>query len=233
MGRQKKFREGQAEQVLDTLFFDYIDIAKKLQPKIVVAENVKGLVIGKAKGYVKEIFQALDSAGYETQLFLLNSAFMGVPQKRERTFFIARRKDLCLPKIKLEFNEIPISIDQAIKDISYERGKDKRNSINYKYYKMCKPGEPFSKYHPKSSLFNLKRLDFGKPSPTITSSFQGLNYRPDDMICLSDNQIKRLQSFPDDYKFDNQDVGYFCGMSVPPLMMQRIANQINVQFFKK
>ena len=45
-GKKKKFREGQAEQVLDTLFFDFIDLAKKLQPKVVVAENVKGLLLG-------------------------------------------------------------------------------------------------------------------------------------------------------------------------------------------
>lgn len=43
-GKMKHFREGQAEQVLDTLFFDFIDLAKKLQPKVVVAENVKGLL---------------------------------------------------------------------------------------------------------------------------------------------------------------------------------------------
>lgn len=45
-GKEKKFREGQALQVLDTLFFDFIDLAKKLQPKVVVAENVKGLLLG-------------------------------------------------------------------------------------------------------------------------------------------------------------------------------------------
>ena len=47
-GKEKKFREGQAEQVLDTLFFDFIDLAKELQPKVVVAENVKGLLMGNA-----------------------------------------------------------------------------------------------------------------------------------------------------------------------------------------
>ena len=43
-GTEKQFREGQAKQILDTLFFDFIDLAKKLQPKIVVAENVEGLL---------------------------------------------------------------------------------------------------------------------------------------------------------------------------------------------
>jgi DNA (cytosine-5)-methyltransferase 1 len=36
-------------QVLDTLFFDFIDLAKELQPKVVIAENVKGLLIRRSK----------------------------------------------------------------------------------------------------------------------------------------------------------------------------------------
>ena len=48
-GKKKKFREGQAEQVLDTLFFDFIELAGRLRPKVVVAENVKGLLLGEAK----------------------------------------------------------------------------------------------------------------------------------------------------------------------------------------
>lgn len=44
-----------------------------------MAENVKGLIIGNAKGYVKQIFREFNEAGYETQLFLLNAAAMGVP----------------------------------------------------------------------------------------------------------------------------------------------------------
>lgn len=47
-GKEKKFREGQSAQVLDTLFFDFIALARVLQPKVVVAENVKGLLMGSA-----------------------------------------------------------------------------------------------------------------------------------------------------------------------------------------
>ena len=78
-GQKHKFREGQAEQVLDDLFFEFIDIAAKLKPRIVVAENVKGLIIGKARGYVKQIFRRFREAGYRCQLFLLDASSMGVP----------------------------------------------------------------------------------------------------------------------------------------------------------
>mgnify|MGYP001564851790 CR=1 FL=1 len=115
-GKNKKFREGQAEQVLDTLFFDFIDLAKELQPKVVVAENVKGMLMGKAKEYVRQIYKDFDAAGYYCQHFLLNAADMGVPQRRERVFFVCIRKDLAAqflvqkdmftiePNIELDFN---------------------------------------------------------------------------------------------------------------------------------
>ena len=96
-GVEKKFREGQAEQVLDTLFFDFIDLAKKLQPKIVVAENVKGLLLGEAKSYVLKIYEEFDKAGYVLNHYLLNASEMGVPQRRERVFFLGIRKDLADP----------------------------------------------------------------------------------------------------------------------------------------
>jgi DNA (cytosine-5)-methyltransferase 1 len=96
-GKEKKFREGQAEQILDTLFFDFIDLAKKLQPKVVVAENVKGLLQGDAKSYVLKIYEDFDAAGYMVKHFLLDSSTMGVPQKRERVFFLAIRKDIADP----------------------------------------------------------------------------------------------------------------------------------------
>jgi DNA (cytosine-5)-methyltransferase 1 len=86
-GKKKKFREGQAEQVLDTLFFDFIDLAKRLQPKIVIAENVKGLLMGEALHYVRRIKEAFEDAGYYIQWHLLDASKMGVPQRRERVFF--------------------------------------------------------------------------------------------------------------------------------------------------
>ena len=61
-GKERKFKEGQALQVLDTLFFDFIDLADKLKPKIVTAENVKGILLGNARDYVWAIRQAFGKA---------------------------------------------------------------------------------------------------------------------------------------------------------------------------
>ena len=105
-GKARAFREGQKTQTLDDLFFVFLNTVEKLKPKIVVAENVTGLLKGNAKGYVNEIIKRFHSAGYEVQIFKLNAAKMNVPQARERVFFIANNQNF--KKIKLQFNEKPI-----------------------------------------------------------------------------------------------------------------------------
>ena len=109
--KEKVFREGQAKQTLDDLVFVYCDTIIKLQPKVFLLENVKGIIQGNAKIYSKAIVRKMTKAGYTVQVFCLNAASMGVPQKRERVFFIGHKNEFKLPKLKLEFNEkvIPYS----------------------------------------------------------------------------------------------------------------------------
>lgn len=232
-GKNKKFREGQALQVLDDLFFHFIETARILQPKVVVAENVKGLILGKAKGYVKQIAQLFNHAGYDLQLFLLNSAFMGVPQRRERTFFIAKKKELKLPKLNLQFNETPITIEKAWEGILNDKGKDNSFSKNHKYWLKCKPGEKFSKYHPKKSLFNFYKLNPKSLAPTVTASSSNSLLHWQSNRLLTSKQFSRLQSYPEDYNYLKNKTSYICGMSVPPYMMNRISKQIQLQWLDK
>lgn len=230
-GVKKKFREGQADQVLDDLFFHFIETARILQPKIVVAENVKGLVMGKAKGYVKQIAQMFKHAGYDTQLFLLNSAFMGVPQRRERTFFVAKRSDVKVD-FKMQFNEKTISFQAAISDLKNQTGKSLPKSLIGCGQWMASNNtdevvEWSKNKFGKEKFFTYKGVKMNEPTKTLTASTRHVMFNSDRF--LSDLECQRIQSFPDDYKFGKQDVGYFCGMSVPPFMMQRVATQIGKQ----
>lgn len=45
----------------------------------------------------------------------------------------------------------------------------------------------------------------------------------------SDKDIMILQTFPQDYDFMGMNVQYICGMSVPPIMMKKIAEQVKIQ----
>ena len=230
--RSKAFREGQSLQKLDDLFFWFIDVAERLQPKIVVAENVKGLMLGQAKGYVNEIFRKFSGTGYEPQMFLLNSAKMGVPQRRERVIFVARRKDLNLPKLRLNFNEKMIPFG----DIRDEVGDDFREDGEIK--KLIKYRIPSDKYiadiHAritrKNSGFTQPLNHDEEPSATITSGGTMLRYC--DGLKMTKNDIIHCQTFPEDYDFLNQSVQYICGMSVPPVMMAHVAAEIYEQLLR-
>ena len=211
-GKNTHFREGQAKQVLDDLFFDFVATAKKLQPKVVVAENVKGLIQGNAKGYVKQIFQGFRDAGYSCQLFLLNASRMGVPQRRERTFFVGNRLG---KKLELCFDEPGISLKT--------RGAGRElTGVKRDRWLKIRPGQGLGEI---GGFNSQKKIHKNGPTFTLTATLRHWHHTEPREI--SDLEIKELSSFPDDYRA--KDVGYLCGMSVPPFMMQRVATAISEQ----
>ena len=230
-GKEKKFREGQTVQTLDDLFFDYIKLAKKLQPKVIIAENVKGLIQGNAKVYVHKIKAALEDAGYKVQLFLLNAASMGVPQKRERVFFICQRNDLNYSKLELKFNEDSISFGEY----RSEKGNEiKLTDRQYQLLKLYQGEKTLAeieiKRTGKNSGFTDSIVKDTETPPTITSS--GKNFRAYDKQWFSDNDFKCTGSYPLDYNFKKIEPKYLIGMSVPPIMTAQIAHEIYLQWLK-
>jgi DNA (cytosine-5)-methyltransferase 1 len=227
-GKEKKFREGQTVQVLDDLFMHFVNTAKKLRPKVVIAENVTGMMIGDAKGYVKEVIQAFTQAGYDTQVFQLNAAMMGVPQARRRIFFVASRRDLGMPKVSLSFNESPVTVLDSFRGIEPNLANTYPTEHEARMWRRCMPGEAFSK-HNDGNGFNHHRLHGGRSARTIAS--HGVVMHPTEMRKLAPIEFIRLQSFPDDYDFCDQSAQYVCGMSVPPFMMERVSSAIAHQLF--
>jgi DNA (cytosine-5)-methyltransferase 1 len=244
-GKEKVFREGQAEQILDTLFFDFIDLAKELQPKVVVAENVKGLLLGSAKSYVIDIYKAFDEAGYYCQHFLLDASKMGVPQRRERVFFICLRKDLAsqflhmedmfteVPKIEMEFNEKRIVFSE-IKNLFGKNktlGERLKPSFDYCIENKIKD---FAKYSEvvlnKRANFNWRLLYNNEVSDTITS---GAKIIKEDATYLNDSELIQIGTYPLDYNFYKVKAEYLIGMSVPPVMTAQVASNIYEQWLSK
>jgi len=231
-GKLKKFREGQEVQVLSDLFFAFIELANVLQPKVVVAENVKGLIVGNAKGYMNLILKAFTAAGYICQVFLLNSAKMGVPQRRERVFIIAHRKDLAFPKLKMVFDEEPIPYGV----FAGEPGKSLNpKSATFRRWQRRAPsditlGDTIARTEQgKNSCFSSPYVKPEEVCSTLISS--GAFLRWDVPAILSDRDLKIIQTFPQDYNFMGNSVQYVCGMSVPPLMMEKVARAICEQWF--
>lgn len=120
-GNEKKYSN--KRQRVDDLFYEFARVLKEIQPKVFVAENVKGLTVGNAKtilgdrsknvsslldieeedsvsdltkfnGKDETIVETLRACGYKVSYQVLNSAEYGIPQIRERLIFIGVRNDL-------------------------------------------------------------------------------------------------------------------------------------------
>ena len=242
-GKKKKFREGQAEQVLDNLFFDFIDLAKELQPKIVVAENVKGILLGNAVKYVTKIHKEFEKAGYHCQHFLLDAAKMGVPQTRKRVFFICTRKDILkqlprqfglfneAPELKLKFNEPKITFKE-IEDITDVKEIESATEAS-RLWEVTSPGDSFSKIHKKGYYFGCNKVHPNCTIPTIIADLGSSSYHHSIKRVLNDLENKRASTFPIDYIFGKNKVKYIAGMSVPPVMMAQVATEIYNQWLSK
>jgi DNA (cytosine-5)-methyltransferase 1 len=179
---------------------------------------------------VKEIFKAFDEAGYKTQLFLLNSAQMGVPQQRQRTFFISQRKESFKP-LKISLRSDFISVEDVFRTLPIDNSKKKMSDRMFSFWKKCELGKNFQGLaYNKQSLFNHVKIHPKKPCATITAKCNLYHY--DVPRNLNDLEIAAIQTFPTDYDYLDQKVAYVCGMSVPPKMMQSVANDIYNQLLK-
>lgn len=235
-GKDKHFREGQSKQVLSDLFFDFLDLAERLRPKVVIAENVKGMILGNAKGYTKLVMSRFQEIGYRPQLFLLNAADCGVPQRRERVFFCAIREDIKASALQLNPKHRWISAGESIADLQVLTQEERNEKIRPKAYHLwheTKKGDSLSVAHMRlygsGNWFTWRRLDPNSPASTLISVDTNLHW--DEPRHLTFRESKRLGSFPDDYQAKSDKIGkYMVGMSVPPRMMEVVAHAVCSQW---
>ena len=234
-GKKKKFREGQNEQTLDDLSYIFIETVEKLRPKVVIMENVEGLLQGEAWGYVQKIHKKFHDIGYHVQHFLMKGENMGIPQKRHRVFFIANR--IGKEYINMAFDYEPVTYGM-IKD---GNGENTTGKI-YKILTEAKPAESDlvrawnRLYNPggkeKRMYFNhILWKDDAIPS-TIPAGHSCL-YDFENKKSVSKMDLIHAQTFPEDFNFIKNtfsNINYVCGMSVPPVMMKRVAMEVYRQW---
>ncbi len=88
----RPFRNVEWKDPRNNLGEEFIRIVGALQPEWVVFENVVGLLTHQKGTAWKAVVEALEAIGYRTSVRVLNAAFHGLPQKRERLFIVGSRK---------------------------------------------------------------------------------------------------------------------------------------------
>jgi DNA (cytosine-5)-methyltransferase 1 len=227
-GKSKKFREGQANQTLDDLVFVYCDTILKLEPKVFILENVKGIIQGNAKVYSKQIVDKLSNE-YNVQVFCLNAATMGVPQKRERVFFIGSKLGLGFGGLNLKFFEKSIKFGDI-----YDKSETKKDMTDVQYSLWLKKNpddKTLADIRGTVNGFNDNIIRSKDICPTITSS--GKYLCADSPRWFNKTEYCKCGTYPIDYNFTDMKPQYLIGMSVPPVMTAQISNEINKQWFKQ
>ena len=235
-GKKKKFREGQAEQTLDDLSFVFIETVAKLRPRVVIMENVEGLLLGEAWKYVQEIYQQLKQAGYQVKHWLCKGENMGIPQTRHRVFFIALRDDVDfdLHTLDMSFNYEPITYGM----IKSKKGDEfSERAKAGKLYNLLLQAEPHDKTicdvvvrnGGKPTAFQEKIIHDDDVCVTIRASHSFNAYRWPEMTKTTVQDVINAQTFPQDFDFcrtGKSHISYVCGMSVPPVMIKRIVQRL-------
>ena len=108
------------------LFDEIMRIAKVKKPKFMFLENVKHILKVGDKKVIEYIKNKIDDHGYNLQIFQISPHEYGVPQQRDRVYFVCVRKDI--------YNGNNIKLPPKIEDFKFEEFLDKRDNIDEKYF---------------------------------------------------------------------------------------------------
>jgi DNA (cytosine-5)-methyltransferase 1 len=78
----------------NNLYEQAVRVLRALRPRLFVFENVSGILHLRGRNVAEDVCNAIAGAGYAVRCTLLNAAWYGVPQTRERVIIIAARNDL-------------------------------------------------------------------------------------------------------------------------------------------
>ena len=216
-----------------TLYKSFVEVVKRVKPKIFVAENVYGLLTMEDEP-IKQIINDFEKVGYDTQYELIKANEYGIPQKRWRVIIIGISKDRKIKKLESNWNHLI---------------KNRITCTVGKYFKHLK--EPNETTDIAQQLYSkAAKLDKGQGQteinlesfgPTIRAEHHGnIEFRrhknginknesnlPERRLTVREAGL--IQTFPPNYIFTlkNEMTSYkYIGNAVPPLLAYLIANKV-------
>lgn len=215
------------EETRGTLFFELARAVKECQPKVFMAENVKGLLEHDGGRTLKVIKDVISELGYTLiEPRVLRALQYDVPQKRERLILIAIRNDIA-PHVSFKWPDVANKFrtlrdaffagDMFSTDVPVSIGQDYPESKR-KVMELVPEGGDWrnlplevAKEYMKGS-FNLgggktgmaRRLSMDEASLTLTcapAQKQTERCHPTETRPLTVREYARIQTFPDDWRF--------------------------------
>lgn len=238
-GKQQGFNDTRG-----TLFFDIARIASYHSPKILFLENVKNFIKHNGGNTLKVVLNTLDELGYNVFYKVLNASNFGLPQNRERIYFVCFRKDLNINKFDFPTGtSTPVSLQTFLeKDPENIKIVEREDMVFYKDFEpetdlfgeailpnrpiqigiVGKGGQGERIYHPMGHAITLSAYGGGVGSKTGLYKINGKIRK------LSPRECARIQGFPDTFKIiSSQSQAYQqFGNSVAVNVLIEILNKI-------
>lgn len=232
----------------NNLFKEFLRCVNIIKPKVVIMENVKGILTMKneyGEYIIDEIIKAYNSIGYRLEYRVIHCDLLGLPQKRNRVIFIATNID----KFNIEFvtdNGFRSTVKDAFKDIenTLNNYTNKTSELTLKRIEQILPGKSMkdlsldNPFKTKAQFDNsYRRLVWNEPSITITNICKNMILHPEENRILTVREGLRLQGFPDTFNFieekskDNKiknirDMYLMVANAIPPLLTYTIGMSI-------
>jgi DNA (cytosine-5)-methyltransferase 1 len=227
-GNQRGFND-----IRGTLFFEMARCINIVKPKIVVGENVRGLLNHEGGKTFQTILKILRDLGYNVAYRILRAQYLDVPQKRERLIIIGVRQDLNLPILFPVERDYTISLKEALENCPPSLGQtyseNKRKILDLVpaggYWRdlPVKLQKEYMKgsYHLSGGKTGMaRRLSWDEPSLTLTcapAQTQTERCHPGETRPLTIREYARLQTFPDRWEFSGSITSQYrqIGNAVP------------------
>lgn len=232
---------GITDDINGTLYESYARYVEYFQPKVFLAENVKGILSANKGEAIKIIKKRFEKTGYTIHCFSVNFADFGVPQLRHRVLLIGIRNDITLPFIPPQYTSYKqhMTVEEAFLNISNTCPNHtilKQNEKTRKMLELIPEGGNYqalknTPYEIKGLMSNIyRRLKGNEPAYTVIASGGGgtWTYHHKEPRSLTNRERARLQSFPDDFIFQGSttEIRRQIGNAVPPVGIYPFAKSI-------
>lgn len=200
-----------------TLFYEYARLIDQVKPRLVIGENVKGLLNHDEGRTLSVIVNELENLGYRVAYKVMRAQFFDVPQKRERLIIFGLRSDLDSEIYFPIEKDYTITMRAALKDVPkspgqvYSESKKKiMDLIPEGGYWRDLPDDlqrefMAGSYHLGGGKTGMaRRLSWSEPSLTLTcnpAQKQTERCHPKETRPLTIREYARIQTFPDDWEF--------------------------------
>jgi DNA-cytosine methyltransferase len=204
-------RCGLEDEKRGQVIYGLVKILKAKNVKYFILENVKGLLNHDKGNTLKIVLELLDNSGYKVYHKILNSLNFGVPQMRERIYFVGIRKDLIYDNFKYEFpqsSNTEISIEECLVD-DEELTFDEKETSYQTFLKYLNNKYNKDKYliddllSEDYKVIDTRQSDlriYNKKTPTLRRGRHGILYvKNKNFRKLSGYESLLLQGFPKKY----------------------------------